>query len=93
MDTKAFLQKALRGEGRYCIFAANSGDKNDRVQNFYGSLDELQQAAYELDAKGYDVYFALGVLGENDTRKVDNVKQLSSVKGLTKSFPEYSQRD
>ncbi|MAN64237.1 MAG: hypothetical protein CMI60_20075 [Parvibaculum sp.] len=95
MDTKAFLQKALRGEGRYCIFAANSGDKDDRIQNYYESLDELQQAAYELDVKGYDVYFALGVLGEKNNRKVDNIKQLSSFFldldcGPSKDFPTQS---
>ncbi len=91
MDTKTFLERALRGAGRYCMFAAHSEDKT-RIQKFYSSVDELKEAADTFDARGYDVYFALAVLGEDDSRKVSNVKTLSSFFldldcGPSKDFP------
>ena len=91
MDTKTFLRRALRGDGKYCMFAARRRDKT-RLQNFYDSIDELEQAASTFDGEGYDVYFALGVLGEEDNRKVSNVKKLSSFFldldcGPSKDFP------
>lgn len=91
MDTKTFLRRALRGDGKYCMFTSRSRDET-RVQNFYDSIDELEQAAHTFDADGFDVYFALGVLGEEDSRKVSNVKTLSSFFldldcGPSKDFP------
>ena len=91
MDTKTFLQKALRGDGRYCLFVARKSD-HAKDQKLYDSIDELEQAARAFDADGYDVYFALAVLGESDNRKVTNVKTLSSFFldldcGPSKDFP------
>ena len=38
MDTKTFLQKALRGDGRYCLFAAR---KSDYAEKYYEIVKEI----------------------------------------------------
>ena len=77
METKTFLQEVLASDGRYCIFAANAVTDR-RQQHFYTSVDELVEAAINLDSKGYDVYFALATFNKDKSRKVDNVKHLKS---------------
>jgi len=77
MKTITFLKEALSDEGVYCVFAARSKDAR-KVQKFYNSLEQVAAAAQELDAEGYDVYFALATFEEAGSRKVDNVKHLHS---------------
>ena len=77
MEPKTFLQEVLPNTGTYCIFAANtSADK--RQQTFYNSVDELLEAATNLDNQGYDVYFALASFKEKNSRKVNNIQHLKS---------------
>ena len=77
METAIFLKEALPESGSYCVFASNtSADR--RSQQFFGSVDDLIDAAQDFDAKGYDVYFALASFKEANSRKVDNVQHLKS---------------
>jgi hypothetical protein len=78
METKKFLDKALGSEGFYCVFAFRTSDDR-RVQKFYDSIDALIEAAHNLDAEGYDAYFALATFEEEGSRKVDNVKELNTL--------------
>ena len=68
MIIKTFLSRVLGSEGNYCVFAARSRD-NRRVQKFYDTVDEVETAAQDLDADGYDVYFALATLRQPKTGK------------------------
>ena len=77
METKTFLQKALSSDGYFCLFAARSEDGR-RVQKFYDSVDALVDAASNFDDEGFDVYYGLATFNEGGSRKLDNVKQLSS---------------
>jgi hypothetical protein len=77
METKQFLESVLGDEGYYCVFAHRIRD--DRlVQKFFDNLDATIHAAHNLDAEGYDAYFALGTFEEAGSRKTPNVKQLKS---------------
>jgi len=77
METAIFLKEALPKNGSYCVFASkSSADK--RSQQFFDSVDDLIDAAQDLDTKGYDVYFALASFKEANSRKVDNVQSLKS---------------
>ena len=58
METDTFLKAVLGSTGHYCLFAANTS-QSKRVQKFYNDLGLLKAEAIKLDAKGYDVYFAL----------------------------------
>lgn len=75
METKTFLESVLGDEGSYCVWANRIADKH-KVQKFYPSIDALIHAAQNLDAEGYDAYFALGTFIEAGSREADNVKQL-----------------
>jgi len=77
MNTKSFLQRALADSGSYCIWAHNK--KTDRIhQKFYSTTDQLIDKAHELNADGYDCYFALATFKEPTSRKVTNVHKLQS---------------
>ena len=78
METKTFLKAVLANEGYYCVFASRTKDDR-RVQKFYGSIDQVVDSAQNLDAEGYDAYYALATFNEAGSRKVDNVKHLNSV--------------
>jgi|TARA_R110000744_G_scaffold40431_1_gene91701 hypothetical protein len=78
MITKKFLSRVLGDNGNYCVFAARSRDKR-REQNFYDTVDEVDTAAQELDAAGYDVYFALATFKTTENRKAYNAHQLRSI--------------
>ena len=78
METKKFLSKALGSEGFYCVFAFRTKDDR-RIQKFYDSIDAVIDATANLDAEGYDAYFALATFEEEGSRKVDNVKQLNTL--------------
>ena len=77
METKTFLESVLGDEGHYCIFAYRPSDER-KVQKFYDNLDAAIHAAHNLDAEGYDAYFALGTFDQAGSRKAPNVKQLRS---------------
>ena len=77
METKKFLESVLGDEGYYCIFAYRLSDER-KVQKFYDNLDTAIHAAHNLDAEGYDAYFALGTFDQAGSRKAPNVKQLRS---------------
>ena len=48
------------------------------ARQFFDSVDDVVDAAQDLDTKGYDVYFALASFKEAKSRKVDNVQHLKS---------------
>ena len=78
MDVKSFLKGVLSGEGHYCVFASRTSDDR-RTQKFYDSVDKVIDAAENLDAEGYDAYYALATFNEAGSRKVDNVKHLNAL--------------
>jgi len=78
METRTFLRAALANEGHYCVFASRTHDDR-RVQKFYDSIDKVIDAAQNMDAEGYDAYYALATFNEAGSRKVDNVKYLNSL--------------
>jgi len=77
MDTKIFLESVLGSNGHYCVFGSRKSD-DKKVQKFYDSIDAVISAAGNLDAEGYDTYFALGTFEEAGTRKAYNVLELKS---------------
>ena len=77
MDVKSFLKGALASEGHYCVFAFRTHDDR-RIQKFYDTIDQVVDVAENLDAEGYDVYYALATFNDAGSRKVDNVKYLNS---------------
>lgn len=91
METKTFLEGALASEGHYCVFASRTHDDR-RVQKFYDTIEQVIHAARNLDAEGYDAYYALATFHEAGSRKVDNVKYLKSLFldldcGASKDYP------
>ena len=91
MNTENFLRRTLGSEGYYCLFSFRTKD-DKRIQKFYTSIGDMADAARDLDSKGYDAYFALATFEENNSRKVNNVKQLKSFFldldcGETKDYP------
>jgi hypothetical protein len=77
METKTFLESVLGGEGFYCVWANRLSDER-KIQKFYTDLDTAVHAAHNLNAEGFDAYFALGTFEEAGSRKAPNVKQLKS---------------
>ena len=71
MHTKQFLSRVLSDTGNYCVFA-NHLANDQRKQMFFTSLDDVVDTANDLDAQGYDVYFALATFSEAGSRRVDN---------------------
>ena len=74
MESKQFLQRVL-GDGFYCVLALG---KDRRIQKFYNSVDAVIDSASKLDEQGYDTYFGLATFETGESRKVPNVKSLSS---------------
>lgn len=92
MEPRNFLEKALSTNGYYCVFAAKSVE-NKRVQKFYTSISAVIDAVQNLDAQGFDAYFALATFEEENSRKVTNVKELRSLFldldcGPSKDYPD-----
>ena len=48
METTEFLQGVLSSNGNYCVFAARAKD-NIRIQKFYDTIEEVEQAAYKYE--------------------------------------------
>lgn len=78
MDTKTFLEAVLGNEGNYCVWANRTSDGR-KVQKFYPAIDALLHSAQNLDAEGYDAYFALATFDEAGSRGANNVKQLKAL--------------
>ena len=91
MDTRRFLETTLASEGFYCVWAANK-QTGRKIQKFYKAPYDAMLAAQDLDANGYDAYFALATFKQDDSRRVDNVHQLKALFldldcGVTKDYP------
>lgn len=75
MDTQTFLRAILGTAGSYCVLALGQGR---RIQKFYDTLEQVEQAAVNFDDNGYDAYYALATFDEAGSREVSNVKQMRS---------------
>ena len=79
MKPEQFLRRVLGESGFYCVFASRGKPGEEHpVQELYGSVDAVVSKARELDAAGYDSYFALATFHDGSSRKVSNAKQLRS---------------
>ena len=78
METTEFLQGVLSSNGNYCVFAARAKD-NIRIQKFYDTVEEVEQAAHKYNDDGLDVYFALSTFKEPTNRKGDNAQELKAL--------------
>lgn len=92
MSTSDFLARVLGEDGFYCLFGANAST-NRRIQKFYPDIDRLISAAHDLDANGFDSYFALATFETDESRTKDNAKQLRALFldldcGANKDFPD-----
>ena len=77
MDTELFLEHVLCNEGVYCLFASNTSI--DKItQKFFSDKKDLVETAYELDSKGWDVYFALSSFSTPKSRTAANVSKIKS---------------
>lgn len=75
MDTKSFLEAVLGEDGLYCVWA-NRGSKI--VQTLHETIDDVIAQANQLDANGFNAFFALATFKTNQSRAADNAKQLRS---------------
>lgn len=73
MDTQDFLRRVLGDEGHYCVFAVKDGS---RKQKFYDTLGAVVTTAEQLDANGYDTYFALATFNVAGSREAHNARQM-----------------
>lgn len=78
MDTEQFLQSVLSDDGYYCLFSVHQSKKKAPEQKFYETIPDVLSAAQDMDAKGYDTFFALGTFVDANSRKTFNVKYLKS---------------
>ena len=75
METKIFLKKVLGDGGYYAVM----GFKGEHTkQKFYDSIDDVVTASKNLDIEGYETYFGLATFETADSRRVDNIKSISS---------------
>ena len=75
MELKTFLSRVLDSDGFYCVIGL-SQDK--AVQKFYNSIDQVVETARNLNNNNYNVSFGLATFETADSRKVPNIKSLSS---------------
>lgn len=93
MKTKRFLELVLAHEGEYCVWANKGVKPNERIkQSFYSSIDEVLQAARDLDANGWNAFFALGTFFDASSRTANNMQWMKSLFldldcGPSKEFP------
>ena len=77
MDTETFLRTALGDEGYYCVFAYNK--QKQVIQKFYSEIQEVIKEAHDLDADGYNTFYALGTFITSQNREANNVQQMRSL--------------
>ena len=77
MDTLAFLRAVLAEEGFYCIVGLKK-EPNKPVQKFFPTLDAAIEVAKQLQANGFDSYYALATFVEGTSRKTTNAKLLKA---------------
>ena len=77
MDTNIFLKSVLADGGLYSLLALRPIDSR-KVQKFYSTTERLIDASQNFDAEGYDVYFGLGTVEKDGSRKTDNIKEFKS---------------
>jgi len=71
METSEFFSHVLGDDGFYCIFAVN-GETKVRKQKFYTTKSEALYSALQLDANGFDTYFALATFEDGTSRTAAN---------------------
>jgi hypothetical protein len=75
MELKTFFSRVLDTNGFYCVWAF----KEDRtIQKFYNSIDQIIDVANNLNEENYNVYFGLSTFETPQSRKIQNIKSLSS---------------
>ncbi len=72
ISCRQFLQHVLPSEGYYCWVALKKGEKPK--QGFVRTIDELAEKLRQIDAEGYDAYFACASYKAPTKRKAENVK-------------------
>ena len=93
MINKRFLDLVLAHEGHYCVWALKGAKPNEQIkQKFYSSTDEVLQAARDLDANGWNAFFAMGTFFEAGSRVATNMQWMKSFFldldcGPNKEFP------
>ena len=93
MINKRFLDLVLAHEGHYCVWALRGAKPNEQIkQKFYSSTDEVLQAARDLDANGWNAFFAMGTFFEAGSRVANNMQWMKSFFldldcGPNKEFP------
>ena len=75
MELKTFFSRVLDTNGFYCVWAF----KEDRtIQKFYNSIDQIIDVANNLNEENYNVYFGLSTFETPQSRKIQNIKSISS---------------
>lgn len=75
MDTNRFLSCTLASSGYYCLWVFNRTNER-KIQTFYSTRAQLEAAAMDYDAKGWDAYFALATFKTGEARTADNAHSL-----------------
>ena len=95
METNTFLKSVLADGDFYSLLALRPSD-NGKIQKIYPTIGHLIDASKNFDAEGYDVYFGLGTLENDLSRKAENIKEFKSFFldldcGETKDYADQSE--
>jgi hypothetical protein len=95
METNTFLKSVLADGDFYSLLALRPSD-NGKIQKFYPTISHLIEASQNFDAEGYDVYFGLGTVEKDGSRKAENIKEFKSFFldldcGETKDYADQSE--
>jgi hypothetical protein len=77
MNTKDLLRR-VTGSSKFICILALGPEKGKRTQRFYSTIDAARTFAEASDARGSDVYFALGRFDETGSRESDAVSSMRS---------------
>jgi hypothetical protein len=75
--SNSFLETVLPPQGRYCAVGIDDPSKTIRRHVFVDSIDELEDAAYNLNKQGFGAFFALSTFSA-DERKAEKSVELRS---------------
>jgi hypothetical protein len=83
MNPREFLQTILGDRGKCCIIGIKNKDEltdsDERPEQlFFDNLDDAVAAAFELDEKGINAFFAVSTFQTSKTRAAFNVEQIKS---------------